>query len=210
MGILVENTMKVSTGIYLKDNFDPKKYVSVKHDEKDVDNVDYGRDIKGQVVINLPSNLKGQLVDIQLKNPNSFYKGEKETDLQFLTRLDWSFKKIIDEAPQPILRPHQIRLSFFNKFDYVLGNVSPIPMFMYKSAFYFFSSLVNYRTEIMNIDTTKPIMFMFQRKDEDPKSFISTSSEEKSVGVLDLNRDLIVRFFDFDLKGKNLNIKNNV
>lgn len=117
MFIHVNDPNSIATGFILRSNFHVPDYLSVRRkvDDKYVDVAfSYSRDSQDKIFISVDPSLSEEVLSVNLKEPNNFVQRESETDMQYITRLLYSFKKYVNQYPNISLKPNDIRFGFFN------------------------------------------------------------------------------------------------
>ena len=217
MNVLVNDVKSVSTGFNFRPNYRISSYIKVSYKEKEIFDYQSFRDSNNNVFISLPEAYKGELVSIELKDSNNFFKNDFETELEYLSRLSYSFSRTLKKAPKFVLRPGEVRIAFLgiDKFTNLQDDLMNSP-YIYKGAFYYLSFPVMYRKDFLNTTVNKNVMLMFKRLDESSETFFSFSPlPEMPYFYLDLrtvNQSLNVGLlvYSFELGSNLLNVKTNV
>ena len=218
MEILINNSNNIATGFVLRENFNLRDYISVKYQGKEIDFLGV-RDGYDRVFLSVSSEYSGKSLNITLKTPNSFFKEDEETEIGYLTRLSYSFQQTLRKAPQPILKPGQLRFAFLNSSDFSASREQLMDNpYIIKGMFYFLSVAADYKKQAINITNNKNLMMIFHRTNENPLTDLVFSPAIDGMNSMMIvtgkndmmNKSVILTALYFNLNGATLKVKNNV
>ena len=210
MDILVNDVSKVATGLVLRDNFDISRYLKITYTNDDgevvpIMNYSASRDNNNFVFLSLPQNLQSKVISVNINRPNSFFKRDSESDIDFFKRLSYSFFWTLEKAPKPVLREGEVRIAYVRDLiplrHEVGGGLSlALNSFVFKGAFYFLSHPVLYKKEVYDTTTTKPTMFLFKRTSEASENFFAftPSLQNPMVDTVRVGDDLTLLVFNLN------------